>query len=221
MKTRQACSTAIPLLLATLHSPALLAQRSGNNSETVEINAASCMAIPDAAARLSCFETQARAAGIDAPTETGAVPRSAPLPVLPVAPAAPAARTAIAEPPAAVEPAAPAVAPVAPAPPVPSSAPIAEASTIPATEQDFGLPKPAVPATERAEMQDSISALMELAPNQFLITLANGQVWRQVRPERYLLGVGNDVRVYPSRWGRDYRLSVQDRRGFIQVERVR
>jgi hypothetical protein len=54
-----------------------------------------------------------------------------------------------------------------------------------------------------------------------MITLDNGQVWRQMQPKRYPLQPGYDVRIYSSRWGNSYRLSSPILNGFIQVERVR
>jgi hypothetical protein len=66
-----------------------------------------------------------------------------------------------------------------------------------------------------------IAALRETVPNAFLITLDNGQVWRQTRPDPYLsMKVGQDVQISFSRF-RSYRLTSPDMRGFVQVERVR
>lgn len=62
--------------------------------------------------------------------------------------------------------------------------------------------------------------LRETVPNAYLITLDNGQVWRQTVPEIYPLREGYPVRIYYSRW-RAYRLTNEQLRGFIQVERVR
>jgi hypothetical protein len=71
------------------------------------------------------------------------------------------------------------------------------------------------------EIRSSISALDERRPNEYLITLENGQIWRQSIAKRYPLRVGQDVRVYATRWGGSYRLSTIAASGFIQVERVR
>ncbi len=76
-----------------------------------------------------------------------------------------------------------------------------------------------------AELANSITAtvtaLRELQPNHLLVTLDNEQVWRQNRPERYALQVGDEVTLTPSHWGPSYRLRDPNRGGFIQVERVR
>jgi hypothetical protein len=66
----------------------------------------------------------------------------------------------------------------------------------------------------------TIVELRETVPNSFLITLDNGQVWRQTVPQHYALRQGMPVRLYYSRW-RAYRLTNERLRGFIQVERVR
>lgn len=71
------------------------------------------------------------------------------------------------------------------------------------------------------EFTGTIAALREGVPNEYRITLDNGQVWQQMRPEQYPLRVGHEVRIYPTRWGDSYRLTVEDLNGFIQVERVR
>jgi hypothetical protein len=76
---------------------------------------------------------------------------------------------------------------------------------------------------ERADPPDihaKVAELRETVPNAFLITLDNGQVWRQTVPSVYPLRVGSDVRIYFSRW-RAYRLTNAQLRGYIQVERVR
>lgn len=65
-----------------------------------------------------------------------------------------------------------------------------------------------------------VTELRETVPNAYLITLDNGQVWRQKVPEVYPLREGSLVRIYYSRW-RTYRLTNEELRGFIQVERAR
>jgi hypothetical protein len=65
-----------------------------------------------------------------------------------------------------------------------------------------------------------VTELRETVPQSYLITLDNGQVWRQTVPEYYPLRLGSDVRIYFSRW-RAYRLTSPVLRGHIQVERVR
>lgn len=71
------------------------------------------------------------------------------------------------------------------------------------------------------EFFGTIAALQERVPNEYVITLDDGQVWRQMRSQRYPLHVGDSVRIYPTRWGKAYRLTAEKAHGFTQVERVR
>jgi hypothetical protein len=78
-------------------------------------------------------------------------------------------------------------------------------------------------ATERAsetQVIATIAALTERLPNQYVVTLDNGQVWRQAVPQQYRLRVGQRVRIYSGRWGSN-RLAVEELGGSIQVDRVR
>ena len=71
--------------------------------------------------------------------------------------------------------------------------------------------------------QEFIDRIKSLAngPSGWIITLDKGQVWRQMIGKRYDLRNGQEVRIYPSAWGKAYRLSAEDNSGFIQVERIR
>lgn len=71
------------------------------------------------------------------------------------------------------------------------------------------------------QVVSTITALDERLPDQYVITLENGQAWRQMASKRYPLRVGQQVRVYPTHWGNSYRLVAGESKGFIQVERVR
>src|SRR5690606_19839890 len=103
-----------------------------------------------------------------------------------------------------------------------SEAPVAEREIPLRAEADFGKrPTRQRDETEREEMRSTIAALRETVPNTYLITLENGQVWRQMEAKRYRMQIGDSVRIYPSRWGASYRLSVEGINGFVQVERVR
>jgi hypothetical protein len=99
--------------------------------------------------------------------------------------------------PVAFAPAAPA--PAAPAAAVPAAVAPAAASAAPApAAQDEPVP---------ADILAKVTELKETVPNSWLITLDNGQVWRQTTPEYYPLRVGLDVRIYyTARW-RSYRLT--------------
>ena len=90
------------------------------------------------------------------------------------------------------------------------------------TEENFGLPpEKREDETDLIELHATISKLEEYIPDRYLITLENGQVWRQMVAKRYQLRVGYNVRIYPMRWGESFRLSAEGKEGFIQVERVR
>lgn len=54
----------------------------------------------------------------------------------------------------------------------------------------------------REEFVGTIASLREREPNAYVITLENGQVWYQTRPERYVMRPGQQVRLYPTRWAR-------------------
>jgi hypothetical protein len=86
--------------------------------------------------------------------------------------------------------------------------------------------EPAVDArpNDEIEPEDIIATVTELrqtVPNSYVITLDNGQVWRQRRPKRYPMRPGQAVKIYPSRWGNSFRLTAADLNGFIEVERIR
>ena len=96
--------------------------------------------------------------------------------------------------------------------PAAPAAPAASASGFPGADQEE---RPTPP-----DIHAKVAELRETVPNAYLITLDNGQVWRQTVPENYPLRVGSDVRIYFSKW-RAYRLTNAQARGYIQVERVR
>jgi len=103
-------------------------------------------------------------------------------------------------------------------------APVAAAETPSAAQPETrGLAK-----RERRSREDlppdivaKVSALRETVPNSYVITLDNGEVWRQMRPMAYALRPGTEVRIYATRWGEALRLTAPSLRGYIQVERVR
>jgi hypothetical protein len=97
-----------------------------------------------------------------------------------------------------------------------SQSPSSDEGTVPrqgATRDDSESPPLDVVAT--------ITELRETVPNSYLITLDNGQAWRQMEPKWLPLRVGQEVRIFPSNWGKTFRLSVAGLSGYIQVERVR
>lgn len=110
----------------------------------------------------------------------------------------------------------------------PAAAPVTTTIAVPAATStappEFGFrerPQDRADAPPPPEVHAKVAELRETVPNAFLITLDNGQVWRQTRADPYLsLRVGQDVRIFFSRW-RTYRLDSPQMRGFLNVERVR
>ena len=83
---------------------------------------------------------------------------------------------------------------------------------------------PAAPQAEATEPQEfvaTIKACGQTVPNSYVITLDNGQIWRQTYAEWYPLRPGQKVRMRPSRWGGTFSLTADEANGFIQVKRVR
>jgi hypothetical protein len=85
------------------------------------------------------------------------------------------------------------------------------------SNDDFGRKEPA-PQSQR-EIVAKVVELRERVPNAYMITLDNGQVWRQSQPMRYPLREGLEVRLRETKFG--YRLTAPELRGQIPVERVR
>ena len=75
------------------------------------------------------------------------------------------------------------------------------------------------PAREPVEIVATVTELRQTVPNAYLITLDNGQVWRQAHPMPYPLRTGLVVRVRETSFG--YRLTAPELHGQINVERVR
>ena len=110
-------------------------------------------------------------------------------------------------------------APAAPAASAGSAAPAAPGAASAVSTAEFGLDGGDLePAGQ--EIQARVTDLRETVPHAYLITLDNGQVWRQTVPKNYGLREGIPVRIYYSKW-RAYRLTNEQLKSFIQVERVR
>ncbi len=96
-----------------------------------------------------------------------------------------------------------------------------QASRAPRADEDFGFRDFSDEPESAPELHAVVAALREREPNQYLITLENGQMWHQMRPAKYPLRAGHAVRIYPTRWGSSYRLAAEELSGYIQVERIR
>ena len=173
--------------------------RAQQEGRPVTVEVSQCLEIESPEERLACFEKS-----VDTAIQQGSAP-PAPAP-------SPATATA------------PAPTPEAPTPAT-ATAPAPAAATAPAPASASDYPpiagsQRAAPAESRPDIVSTIVELRETVPNAYMITLANGQVWRQMRPKIYRLRVGHAVRIYPTHWGTSYRLTVEELRSYIQVERV-
>lgn len=86
----------------------------------------------------------------------------------------------------------------------------------------FGKNEPQVVVNDKGkeELIGRVTSL-DKGPNGWIITLEHGQVWRQMISKRFQLREGQEVRIYPTMWGKSFRLTLVDGAGFIQVERIR
>jgi hypothetical protein len=228
MNPRRVCTprigaTWIALSVLTGGTPAVFAAEVENALTHVDISR--CVGLAASADRLACYDAAAAKAKGAASTKGGGAAS-----VSVAANGGPAAKTA----------AWPTTADAASG--TVSGAPTAQASPTEKTSAAKAGSKPVVPARVgdddaatfgktpakvvkgadgQQELHDTIAAL-KAAPQggAWIITLSNGQVWRQTEPEPYNLKQGYAVRIYPSRWGTSYRLSTEQIHGFIQVERI-
>jgi hypothetical protein len=79
-------------------------------------------------------------------------------------------------------------------------------------------------ADDEADDQEYFGKVVEIReykPSAYIITLDNGQVWQQTEPKRYSLRPGLEVKIYPTQWGDNYRMSGVNSGGHIQVKRLR
>lgn len=174
-----------------------------------------CAGKADADARLACYDTIAASLG----TATAA-PAAAP-----VAPAA--------APQVAAVPPAPAAAPAAPAPAAVGTLPVATASAAPPppkteTASDFGserLPRETLRAAGKPDPLDEIHGTIKeirLTPlGRAIVTLNNGQVWRQTDGDgTKFRGKAGEAITIERGFLNSYNLIVEGRSGLIKVRRI-
>ena len=203
------------------------------------IDVGDCVSLKSPGERLDCYERHVEAAKRPSGASPAPAARAAPATPLPSqseavsiapGPAAPATAPASAATPAAATVAATVAA--AAAAPLPQTAPAVRS-----------VPAPAAPAPSTAaqvtsaedahsnqphrdaqgappEILATVTELHQTVPNAWLITLDNGQVWRQNIPQRFALKPGQRVTLRGTKWGSSYRLSAEALNGFIQVEQV-
>jgi hypothetical protein len=196
---QRTCRMLAAIVCGVVVSDSIVAQP----ADRLTVDVGECVDLKTPEERLACYESR-----VEAARQSGA------------ATAAPAARATDASPADA------------------NSAPRAESSNGGAAAQPAPVAPPTAAAAEPApstsasarssdESADSrqivatVTDLRETVPNSFVITLDNGQVWAQDRPQWYPMKKGQHVRLRPSQWGSSYRLTVDELRGFIQVSRVR
>jgi hypothetical protein len=201
---------AAAVVLTGLFASSALAQ----GAESLIVDVGACVNLQSPGERLDCYEEQVARAR----TRPQTPPSQARTP-------APAAQAPAAAPPAAQPPAAAAAPPpAAPAAAAPSAEREASAGRRGRADDTQAEDARVQPGTSAATgtVESAISALRETVPNAWLITLENGQVWRQDYPKAYRLAVGQRVRITPERrFGGGHRLTVLGMNGFIQVDRVR
>lgn len=170
------------------------------SAQTLQSQLANCLAIPGVLQRLACYDGVAKGAGV---TPHAAVPAATPAPTM-TAPA----RTA-------------GTAAALAAPPV-AAAPVMATAAAPS----FGSEKLAHPPADPAKPSQITADISSITFNpfgKFTVTLANGQVWRQldgdsdtVRPHKGLQG----VRISQALMG-SYDLQFNDSSRVYKVTRVR
>jgi hypothetical protein len=111
--------------------------------------------------------------------------------------------------------------PAAVDPPRSAAAPPTVVETAPAPAASVTSKREARGDRAQIEVMSSVTALRVIQPGRVEVTLANGQVWRQTYSDTYNLLVGHEVKIYPSGFGKYFRLTSTELRGFIQVERVK
>lgn len=192
-----------PLLLSTLLVALLSSELALAQQAALDAALRSCLAVTDNLARLTCYDDLARS---QLPPETVRIPE----------PAQASAPVAAAVPPAPVEPT-----PPAPAPALVQPSAAAPAATAGTSVTDFGQPAARVESgTDGTEvLVDRVVEAQRVEPTKWLLTLQSGQIWRQSVGKSYVIRPGDTVRISPTSWGSDYRLSVEGRRGYIQVTR--
>ena len=239
--------TAVMRVTATMATVALcgLQAAAAQDADEIAVDVGECIEIEAPVERLACFAAQVEQALTEAEAaDDGQEQAEVAAPDEPAIEAAPARQTETERlaPAAAAPTTAPAAAPVADA----GEGQEREAEAIAAAteeaqadEEDLNwferrrarraaraAEREAAEQAERAaaaenEILATIADLRERQPNAWLITLDNGQMWDQVRPQWYPLTPGDEVRLYPTNWGSSYRLTRIDRGGYIQVQQVR
>jgi len=181
---------------------------------SLTIDVGDCLNLKSPGERFDCYERHVEAAkAANRPAASAAPPPSVAPVTAPVPTAAATAPTASAQPPQAR-----ASAPASTASPTAPPA-VASTGTASSATDTEGFPQRSSPPPP--DIVATVTELHETVPNAWLITLDNGQVWRQNIPQRFALKPGQRVTLHGTKWGSSFRLSADALNGFIQVERVR
>ena len=198
----------LPVSLSMLLSTVAFA---ADNSAPVIIDASSCLEIVSPIERLACFEEQANAAQR---RPAASMPQQN-LPVVSIP------RNTRPQPAQSTQPQPTQQVQPQPAAEAPQAAESASVNTANSFEDNFGLREEKEKNSQRNELIARVAEIKELNQNRVLITLDNGQAWEQMETKRFTLAAGDEVRIYPTRWGHSYRLASQSHSGYIQVQRLR
>jgi len=173
-----------------------LAVHTGNAQDTpasLTIDVGDCLNLKSPGARFDCYERHVEAAKAANRPASNAAPQPDVATAAPTPAASPASTAA---------------------------ATAASASATGSSTDTAGFPQRSSPPPP-PEIVATVTELHETVPNALLITLDNGQVWRQNIPQRFALKPGQRVTLHGTKWGSSFRLSADALNGFIQVERVR
>jgi len=181
-----------------------LAVHAGNAQDapaSLTIDVGDCLNLKSPGTRFDCYERHVEAAKAANRPASNAAPQ-------------PDVATAAPTPP-------PSVTPVTdPVPIAAATTSSASASAMGSSTDTAGFPQRSSPPLP-PEIVATVTELHETVPKELLITLDNGQVWRQNIPQRFALKPGQRVTLHGTKWGSSFRLSADALNGFIQVERVR
>jgi len=206
-----------------------LAVHAGNAQDapaSLTIDVGDCLNLKSPGARFDCYERHveaAKAANRPAPNAApqpdvaAAAPTPAPSPASTAAATAASAALAISAAPestaatTAASAAIPAATPPPSVTPVTDPVPIAAATTSSASASVTGSSTDTIPQRSSPppppEIVATVTELHETVPNAWLITLDNGQVWRQNIPQRFALKPGQRVTLHGTKWGSSFRLA--------------
>lgn len=106
-------------------------------------------------------------------------------------------------------------------PAVRPAAPASDTPTATSTVSSAATTADATAAGESREMKDTVTGVRQIEPGMVMVTLSSGQVWRQVNGRAYPLKPGMQIRLYKGLFGTSWRITNDELKGFIQVERVK